>query len=66
MVTNELFDNQSGSYFRELAKFKANEMFLVINKMNRPGNDEERQNVMKKSITIKEKVCLIKLNLIRR
>lgn len=50
VVTNELFDNQSGSYFRELAKFKANEMFLVINKMNRTGNDEERQNVMKKSI----------------
>ena len=50
VVTNELFDNQSGNYFRELAEFKANEMFLVINKMNRVGNDEIKQETMKKSI----------------
>ena len=54
VVTNELFDSYMAAHFRKLAidKDKANEMILVVNKMDRTaeGNTGEQQDVIREGL----------------
>lgn len=54
VVTNELFDSYMAAHFRKLAidKDKANEMILVVNKMDRTaeGNTGEQQDVIREDL----------------
>lgn len=54
VVTNELFDSYMATHFRKLAidKDKANEMILVVNKMDRTaeGNTGEQQDVIREDL----------------
>lgn len=54
VVTNELFDSHIADHFRKLAidRDKANEMMLVVNKMQRcaQGNSREAQDVIREDL----------------
>ena len=54
VITNELFDDHIAEHFRKLAidSGKANEMILVVNKMDRTtnGNTEEQQNIIREAL----------------
>lgn len=54
VVTNELFDSYMANHFRKLAvdKGKADEMILVVNKMDRTaeGNTGEQQNIIREDL----------------
>jgi len=54
VITNELFDSHLAGHFRKLAidKDKANEMILVVNKMERTseGNTIEQQDIIREDL----------------
>lgn len=52
VITNELFDSHLAEHFRKLAieRDKAGEMILVVNKMDRTGNTQERQDIIREDL----------------
>ena len=52
VITNELFDSHLAEHFRKLAieRDKAGEMILVVNKMERGGNTQERQDIIREDL----------------
>ena len=52
VITNELFDSYLAQHFHKLAieREKADEMILVVNKIERGGNTQERQDIIREDL----------------